>query len=42
MVKDTVDPNLSDQQDVSSFDVAIVVLVARSNGLELPHPVTSR
>jgi predicted nuclease of predicted toxin-antitoxin system len=30
----TADRNLSYQQDVSSFDIAVVVLVARSNSLE--------
>jgi hypothetical protein len=30
----TADRNLSYQQDVSSFDIAIVVLVARSNRFE--------
>ena len=32
----TADRNLSYQQDVSSFDIAIVVLVARSNS-EVPN-----
>ncbi len=36
----TVDRNLSYQQDVSSFDIAIVVLVARSNRLEDLRPLT--
>ena len=30
----TADRNLSYQQDVSAFDIAVVVLVARSNSLE--------
>ena len=30
----TADRNLSHQQDVSAFDIAVVVLVARSNRLE--------
>jgi hypothetical protein len=30
----TVDRNLSYQQDVSSFDIALVVLIGRSNRLE--------
>ena len=30
----TADRNLSHQQDLSAFDIAIVVLVARSNRLE--------
>jgi hypothetical protein len=30
----TADRNLSYQQDVSAFDIAIVVLVARSNSLD--------
>ena len=30
----TADRNLSYQQDLSAFDIAIVVLVARSNRLE--------
>ena len=38
----TADRNLSYQQDVSSFDIAIVVLVARSNRLEDLRPLGRR
>jgi predicted nuclease of predicted toxin-antitoxin system len=38
----TADRNLSYQQDVSSFDVAVVVLVARSNRLEDLRPLAPR
>jgi hypothetical protein len=38
----TVDRNLSYQQDVSAFDIAIVVLVARSNSIEDLRPLTPR
>jgi hypothetical protein len=38
----TADRNLSYQQDVSSFDIAIVVLVARSNRFEDLRPLASR
>ena len=35
----TVDRNLSYQQDVSSVDIAVLVLVARSNALEVLRPL---
>ena len=38
----TADRNLSYQQDVSSFDIAFVVLVARSNRFEDLRPLTPR
>lgn len=38
----TADRNLSYQQDVSSFDIAIVVLVARSNTFEDLRPLAPR
>ena len=38
----TADRNLSYQQDVSSFDIAVVVLVARSNRFEDLRPLASR
>jgi hypothetical protein len=38
----TADRNLSYQQDVSSFDIAVVVLVARSNSLEDLRPLAPR
>jgi hypothetical protein len=38
----TADRNLSYQQDLSSFDIAIVVLVARSNRLEDLRPLVPR
>jgi hypothetical protein len=38
----TADRNLSHQQDVSSFDIAIVVLVARSNRFEDLRSLTPR
>jgi hypothetical protein len=38
----TADRNLSHQQDLSSFDMAIVVLVARSNGFEDLQPLALR
>ena len=38
----TADRNLSYQQDVSSFDIAIVVLVARSNRFEDLQPLAPR
>lgn len=38
----TADRNLSYQQDVSSFDIAIVVLVARSNRFEDLRTLTPR
>jgi hypothetical protein len=38
----TADRNLSYQQDVSSFDIAVVVLVARSNSFEDLRPLAPR
>jgi hypothetical protein len=38
----TADRNLSYQQDLSAFDIAIVVLVARSNRLEDLRPLMPR
>ena len=38
----TADRNLSYQQDPSSFDIAIVVLVARSNRLDDLRPLVLR
>jgi len=38
----TADRNLSYQQDLSSFDVAVVVLVARSNRLDDLRPLVPR
>jgi hypothetical protein len=38
----TADRNLSHQQDLSSFDIAIVVLVGRSNRLEDVRPLMPR
>jgi hypothetical protein len=38
----TADRNLSYQQDVSSFNIAVVVLVARSNSLEDLRPLAPR
>lgn len=38
----TADRNLSYQQDLSAFDIAIVVLVARSNRLEDLRPLVPR
>jgi hypothetical protein len=38
----TADRNLSYQQDLSAFDIAIVVLVARSNRLEDLRPLLPR
>ncbi len=35
----TVDRNLSYQQDVSAVDIAVVVLVARSNALDALRPL---
>jgi hypothetical protein len=35
----TVDRNLSYQQDVSAFDIAVVVLVARSNSIDDLRPL---
>ena len=36
----TADRNVSYQQDLSSFDIAVVVLVARSNRFEDLRPLT--
>jgi hypothetical protein len=38
----TVDRNLSYEQDVSTFDIAVVVLVARSNRLDELRPLVPR
>jgi hypothetical protein len=38
----TADRNVSYQQDLSSFDIAIVVLVARSNRFEDLRPLVPR
>lgn len=38
----TADRNLSYQQDLSSFDLAVIVLVARSNRLEDLRPLVPR
>jgi predicted nuclease of predicted toxin-antitoxin system len=38
----TVDRNLSYQQDVSTFDIAVVVLVARSNSIDEVRPLVSQ
>lgn len=38
----TADRNLSYQQDVSSFDIAVVVLVAPSNSIEELRPLVPR
>ena len=38
----TADRNLSYQQDLSSFDIAIVVLVARSNRFDDLQPLVPR
>jgi len=38
----TADRNLSYQQDVSAFDIAVVVLAARSNRLEDLRPLVPR
>ena len=35
----TVDRNLSYQQDVSALDIAVMVLVARSNALDVLRPL---
>jgi hypothetical protein len=35
----TVDRNLSYQQDVSAVDIAVLVLVARSNALDVLRPL---
>lgn len=38
----TADRNLSYEQDLSSFDIAVVVLVARSNRLDDLRPLVPR
>ena len=38
----TADRNLSYQQDVSSFDIAVLVLVARSNRLDDLGPLSPK
>lgn len=38
----TVDRNLSYQQDVAAFDIAVVVLVARSNSLDDLRPLAPK
>ena len=38
----TADRNLSYQQDLSSFDIAVVVLVSRSNRLDDLRPLVPR
>jgi uncharacterized protein DUF5615 len=38
----TADRNLSYQQDVSAFDIAVVVLVARSNSIDDLRPLAPR
>lgn len=38
----TIDRNLSSQQDLSSFDIAFVVVVARSNTFEDLRPLAPR
>jgi hypothetical protein len=38
----TADRNLSYQQDVSASDIAVIVLVARSNSIDDLRPLTSR
>jgi hypothetical protein len=38
----TADRNLSYQQDVSAFDIAVIVLAARSNRLDDLRPVVPR
>lgn len=38
----TADRNLSYQQDISSFDIAVLVLVARSNRLDDLRPLVPR
>ena len=38
----TADRNLSYQQDLSSFDIAVVVLIARSNRLDDLRPLVPR
>jgi hypothetical protein len=38
----TVDRNLSYQQDVSAFNIAVVVLVSRSNSIDDLRPLAPR
>jgi predicted nuclease of predicted toxin-antitoxin system len=38
----TVDRNLSYQQDVSAFDLTVIVLVARSNSIDDLRPLAPR
>jgi predicted nuclease of predicted toxin-antitoxin system len=38
----TVDRNLSYQQDVSAFDIAVIVLVARSNTIDDLRPLAPK
>lgn len=38
----TADRNLSHQQDLSSFDIAVIVLAARSNRLDDLRPLVPR
>ena len=38
----TADRNLSYQQDVSRFDIAVIVLVARSNSIDDLRPLVPR
>jgi hypothetical protein len=38
----TADRNLSYQQDVSAFDIAVIVLVARSNSIDELRPLAPR
>jgi hypothetical protein len=38
----TVDRNLSYQQDVSAFDLAVIVLVARSNAIDDLRPLAPK
>jgi hypothetical protein len=38
----TADRNLSFQQDISAFDIAVVVLIAHSNSIEPLRPLVPR
>ena len=38
----TVDRNLSYQQDVSAFDIALIVLVARTNTIDDLRPLAPK
>jgi hypothetical protein len=38
----TADRNLSSQQDLSAFDIAVIVLVARSNSIDELRPLAPR